>query len=64
MPARFAEYFTICQTTFSVIPSPQIEPERFTHRNSRPSAMAAARVHSSRVALTQSGTGTNRICRP
>src|ERR1035441_2604811 len=64
MPARFAEYFTICQTTFSVIPSPQIEPERFTHRNSLPPVMAAAWVHASRVALTQSGTGTVRMCRP
>src|ERR1035441_10086375 len=56
-----SESFTISQTTFSVIPSPQIAPERFTHRNSQPSPMAAAWVHSSRVALTQSGTGTVRM---
>src|ERR1017187_1098867 len=42
--ARFGESFTISQTTFSVIPSPQIAPERFTHRNSQPSPMAAAWV--------------------
>ena len=40
MPARFAQSFTMCQTTFSVTPLPQIEPVRRTHRNTRPSPMA------------------------
>ena len=37
----------MCQTTFSVMPLPQIEAVRLTHRNTRPSAMPAALVHSS-----------------
>src|SRR5664279_2733782 len=37
MPARFALAFTMCQITFSVMPLPQIEPLRLTHRKTRPS---------------------------
>src|ERR1035441_7455046 len=54
----------MCPTTFSVMPLPQIEAVRLTHRNTRPSAMSAALVHSSTAALTQSGTGTVRMCLP
>src|SRR5438309_7364582 len=51
IPARFAESFTICQTTFSVIPSPQIVPERFTHRNNRPDRKST-RLNSSHSSIS------------
>ena len=56
MPARFALSLTMCQTTFSVMPFPQTEPLRLTHRNTLPSPTPAAVVHSSIAAFTQSGT--------
>ena len=63
-PTVAAYFFTIWQTTFSVMPPPQIEPVRLTHRNTRPCTMAAVAAQSSSATFTQSGTGTVRMCRP
>jgi hypothetical protein len=41
VPARFALALTMCQMTFSVMPLPQIEPLRLTHRKTRPSPTPA-----------------------
>jgi hypothetical protein len=41
---------------------PQTDPLLFTHRKIRPLETRAATVQSSTAALTQSGTGTVRIC--
>src|SRR5215831_10408446 len=48
--------------TFSVMPSPQTEPFRLTHRNSRPFVTGADDAHASTADFTQSGTGTVRMC--
>jgi len=64
MPTFFAYSFTTCQTTRSVTPSPQCLPARQTHRNNLPAERAAAATHVSTDALTQSGTGTVRMCPP
>ena len=58
----FAAYsFTTCQTTFSVIPSPQTVPARQTRPNSLPFVAPASFSQSSIVRFTQSGTGTVRM---
>ena len=56
-----AQLFTTCQITFSVMPSPQTEPFRLTHRNSRPSVIGADVTQMSIADFTQSGTGTVRM---
>jgi hypothetical protein len=55
---------TTCQTTRSVTPSPQHFPALQTQRNIFPDRRSAAWIHSSKVALTHSGTGTVRMCPP
>jgi hypothetical protein len=55
---------TTCQTTFSLIPSPQAVPVLQTHRNTLRHATPDARVHSSITPFTQSETGTVRMCPP
>ena len=47
-----------------VTPSPQFLPARQTHRKDLPAEIPAAAVHRSIVALTQSGTGSVRMCPP
>ena len=59
-----ADSFTMCQTAFTVIPSPHVLPTLLNRRNSRPRSMAAAASQSSSSALTQSGTGTVRMWPP
>ena len=45
---------TTCQTTFSVIPSPQTVPERQTQRNNLPVEMSAALIRTlSAIAIKQ-----------
>ena len=51
-----ADSFTMCQTAFTVIPSPQVLPTLLTLRNSLPRSIAAAASQSSSSVLTQSGT--------
>ncbi len=53
MPAFAAYSFTICQITFSVMPSPQVDPLLVTQRNSRPSVIGAALVQMSIADFTQ-----------
>ena len=48
------------QSTFGVIPSPQIRPVLLIARKTAPCVMPAAIVHVSIAALTQVGTGTVR----
>jgi|SRR6516165_4030769 len=55
---------TMCQTAFSVIPSPHVVPALLTLRNRLPRSIAAAANQSSSSFLTQSGTGTVRIWPP
>src|SRR5436190_16624182 len=57
-----AYVLTTCQTTFSVIPSPQTVPDRHTHLNNLPLVMLAAWNQSSRNRFTHFGTGTVRMC--
>lgn len=52
----------MCQTAFSVRPSPQICPARFTRRKTLPSSIPAAAIQISSCACTQSGMGTVRMC--
>ena len=52
-----AAAFTTCHITFSVMPVPQTDSFRLTHRNSRPSVIAADATHSPTADFTQSGTG-------
>jgi hypothetical protein len=40
-----ADSFTMCQTAFTVISSPQVLPTLLTRRNSLPPSMAAAASH-------------------
>jgi hypothetical protein len=47
----------MCQTAFSVMPSPHIFPTLFTLRNSLPRSIVAAVSQLSNSCLTQSGTG-------
>ena len=54
----------MCQTAFSVMPSPHIFPTLLTLRNSLPRSMAAAVSQLSSSCLTQSGTGTVRTWPP
>ena len=61
-PGAAAAAFTTCQITFSVMPEPQTDSFRLTHRNSRPSVIATDVTHSSTADFTQSGTGTVRMC--
>ncbi len=53
--SRAARPFTTCQITFSVMPSPQTVPVRFTQRNTCPSRIGAEITHASTAVLTQSG---------
>jgi hypothetical protein len=46
----------------TVMPLLQTDSFRLTHRNSRPSVIAADTAHSSTADITQSGTGTVRMC--
>ena len=57
MFARVAATLTTSQSTFGVIPSPQIRPDLFIARKTAPCVMPAAVVHMSIVALTQLGDG-------
>jgi hypothetical protein len=61
---RFADSFTICQTAFTVMPSPHVLLTLLTLRNSFPRSILAAVSQSSSSFLTQSGTGTVRIGAP
>lgn len=58
-----AQSFTTCHTTRSVTPFPHVFPARQTHRKTRPSLPPADTSQESIALLTQSGTGTVRICR-
>ncbi len=59
-PMFLADSFTMCQTAFTVIPSPHALPTLLTRRNSLPRSIAAAATQSFNSLLTQSGTGTVR----
>ena len=48
----------------SVIPLPQMRPNRPVQRNKRPSVIRATVVHAATAVCTQSGTGTVRMCLP
>ena len=61
MPAARAYSRTTCHTTCQVMPVPQTLPAFVARRNILPVVIAAACVHRSKMALTQSGTGTVRI---
>ena len=63
MAACLAQSLTTCQTTRSVTPFPHVLPARQTHRERRPSLTPADVSQESIAILTQSGTGTVRICR-
>jgi len=63
-PMLLADSLTMCQTAFTVIPSPQVLPTLLTRRNSLPRSIATAASQSSSSALTQSGTGTVRMWPP
>ena len=63
-PMRLADSFTMCQTAFTVMPSPQVLPTLLTRRKSFPRSIAAAASQSSSSVLTQSGTGTVRTWPP
>jgi len=64
MAALLAQSFTTCHTARSVTPSPHVLPARQTHRKTRPSFTPADTSQESMALLTQSGTGTVRMCRP
>jgi hypothetical protein len=53
--------FTICQITFSVMLSPQVDPFLMTQRNSRPSVIGAVLVQLSIADFTQSGIAIVRM---
>src|SRR5260221_6679029 len=61
---RLADSFTMCQTAFTVMPSPHVLPTLLTRRKSFPRSIAAAASQSSNSVLTQSGTGTVRTWPP
>src|SRR6202047_3869179 len=61
---RLADSFTMCQTAFTVMPSPHVLPPLLTRRNSFPRSITAAASQSSSSVLTQSGTGTVRTWPP
>ena len=63
-PMLLADSFTMCQTAFTVIPSPHALPTLLTRRNSFPRSIAAAASQSSSSVRTQSGTGTVRTWPP
>ena len=63
-PMRLADSFTMCQTAFTVMPSPHILPTLLTRRNSFPRSIPAAVSQSSSSVLSQSGTGTVRTWPP
>ena len=60
----FAESFTMCQTAFSVMPSPSILPIFVTRRKIFPRSIPEAFNQTRSSSITQSGTGTVRTCPP
>src|SRR3984957_19449861 len=56
--------FTMCQTAFTVMPSPHVLLTLLTRRKSFPRSIPAAASQSSSSVLTQSGTGTVRTWPP
>src|SRR5258708_21707791 len=57
---HLADSFIMCQTAFTVIPSPHAFPTLLTLRKSLPRSMPAAPSHTPNSLFTQSGTGTVR----
>src|SRR5215469_15212376 len=64
IPTVSVDSFTMCQTAFSVIPSPHALPTLLTLRNTFPLSMAAATSQLFTSFRTQSGTGTVRTWPP
>src|ERR1700751_2514776 len=59
-----AHSFTMCQTVFTVMPSPHVLPTLSTRRNSFPRSIETAVIQSSSSGLTHSGTVTVRTWHP
>jgi hypothetical protein len=59
-PMVFAESFTMCQTAYSVMPSPRICPIFVTRRKILPLSIPAAFNQIRNSSITQPGTGTVR----
>jgi hypothetical protein len=61
IPVASAALLTISQSTFGVIPSPQIFPDLLIALNRQPSLIPLASVQRSSASFTHSGIGTVRI---
>ena len=60
--SRGAAFLKISQSTFGVMPSPQIFPDLLMALNRQSSLIPLASVQRSRASFTQSGIGTVRMC--
>ena len=62
IPAAAAACLTISQSTFGVMPSPQILPDLVMALKNRPSLIPLASVQRSSASLAQHGIGPVRVC--